>query len=130
MQILFIDDDPEDYEMFCEAIKEIKCDAHCIYEQDGASALNYLQRSAQVPDYIFLDLHMLVLGGVECLKKIKGDERLKDTPVVVYTSDADFGGADVNTRRFSELGAAYFIPKGSSFQEIIRRLRDFFGSAR
>lgn len=125
MFILFIDDDHGDFELFCDAMKAIRPDAKCILQQDGPAGLRHLQRSIQLPDYIFLDIHMPVMGGIECVKKIKADERLKDIPVIIYTSDSDPRWIDA--KRYLQLGAAHFIPKGSTFQDIVSTLRAFFG---
>jgi len=129
MLILFIDDDDDDSELFCDAMKAIKPDAKCIFQTDGAAALKYLRRSVQLPDYIFLDIHMPVMGGVECLKKIKADENLKDIPVIVYTSETDPKWSDTNLRKYRDLGAVRFMTKPSTFQEIVKMLKAFFGES-
>lgn len=127
MQILFIDDDEEDFHMFCEALQVIKPNTQCIHEQNGATGLRYLQRSTRVPDYIFLDIHMPVMTGIECLKKIKADERLKDIPVIMYTSDTDPRWSNIQIKRYQDLGATHVMSKASTFQEIVEMLKAFFG---
>ncbi len=112
--------------MFCEAMTAIMPNAVCINKQDGAEGMRYLQSSPRLPDFIFLDVHMPVMGGVEVLKKIKADERLKNIPIVMYTSDNDPRWAATNVKRYLDLGAVDFIPKGLTFQEIVTRLKAFF----
>jgi len=126
MLILFIDDDQEDYEMFCDAMKEIKPEARCIHLQDGAAGLRYLQHSANLPDYIFLDIHMPVMDGLECLTKIKANEKLKSIPVIMYTSGNDSLRPDATVKRYKEFGAAHVISKGSIFHEIVTSVKVFF----
>lgn len=50
---------------------------------DGAEVLGLLD--AIVPDIIFLDLYMPIMGGDECCRWIKDDERLKNVPVIMVT---------------------------------------------
>jgi signal transduction histidine kinase len=51
---------------------------------DGAEALRRLQEER--PDLIFLDLKMPVAGGLEVMRELERDERLRDVPVVIATS--------------------------------------------
>ena len=129
MLILLIDDDRDDSELFCDAMKAIMPDAECIFHEDGAAALRYLRRSIQLPDYIFLDIHMPVMGGAECLKKIKADENLKDIPVIMYTSETDPKWSDTNAKKYRDLGAVHFMTKPSTFQEIVKMLKALFGKS-
>jgi CheY-like chemotaxis protein len=56
MHILFIDDDPEDFEIFCEASQTISEHINCIFKHNGVEGLRYLQHASVLPDYIFLDI--------------------------------------------------------------------------
>lgn len=80
--------------------------------QDLIDALEYL-----TPDCILLDIRMPGLDGIETLKAIKGKRR--DTPVLFFTSHGDVPLAV----RAMQLGAADFIEKPSTFEEIIAKLR-------
>jgi len=61
--------------------------------RDGEAALDYLYNRGDYaskekypkPDIIVLDLRLPKLDGLEVLKRIKSEERLKDIPVVVLT---------------------------------------------
>lgn len=61
--------------------------------RDGEAALDYLYNRGDYaskekypkPDIILLDLRLPKLDGLEVLKRIKSEERLKDIPVVVLT---------------------------------------------
>ena len=61
--------------------------------RDGEEALDYLYNRGDYaskekypkPDIIVLDLRLPKLDGLEVLKRIKSEERLKDIPVVVLT---------------------------------------------
>jgi phosphoserine phosphatase RsbU/P len=57
---------------------------------DGPSALEHLA-AGQVPDVVLLDYMMPGMSGPEVLRRVRGDERLMDLPVIMLTSvdDAD-----------------------------------------
>jgi class 3 adenylate cyclase len=56
----------------------------------GAEAIAILQRSAV--DLIFLDLVMPEMSGLELLKRIKSDERLRAVPVIIVSGIAESDG--------------------------------------
>ena len=116
MLILFVDDDPDDYELFCDALNSFNKKAKCLHAADGQEALDLLNDVLVVlPDYILLDINMPVMGGKECLARIKSNPRLKDSPVVVYSTTTNFGEMDV----FKELGALEFIVKPGRFNDLV-----------
>ena len=53
----------------------------------GAKALDQLQE--QTPDVILLDLMLPDMDGLEIVRFVRGDARLKDVPIIVMT--ASFG---------------------------------------
>ena len=116
MRVLFIDDDYDDYLIFCEALHDINPEARCQYKENGADALTFLEEHLHsLPDYIFLDIHMPVMDGVECLEKIKMDEHLKQIPVILFSSSVNPRDRD----KYKRLGAEEFIIKPSRFQDIV-----------
>jgi CheY-like chemotaxis protein len=55
---------------------------------DGKSALAMLRNGLGVPALILLDLKMPRMGGIEVLREIRADDRLREISVVVVTSSA------------------------------------------
>jgi CheY-like chemotaxis protein len=119
MVILFVDDDLEEYDLFCEAIKTFRPATHCLYAKDGLAAIDLLHRLSALPDYIFLDINMPVMNGRECLNEIKADNRLNTIPVIMYSTTAN--PAEISS--FEKLGAQDFIIKPSGFNQLISRLK-------
>jgi CheY-like chemotaxis protein len=110
--ILIVDDDDEDIELFCEAVNEINPNIICNSVGNGKDALKMLLREgAKLPDYIFLDMNMPKMGGKQCLKEIKKNIILKDIAVVMYSTSK----LPADLRESLELGAANFWTKPSSF---------------
>jgi DNA-binding response OmpR family regulator len=74
---------------------------------------------------IMLDLNLPDMSGVDILKRVKANEHLKRTPVVVLTTTDDEG----EIKRCYDLGANVYITKPvnyDSFANAIRQLGLFF----
>ncbi|TWI89299.1 response regulator [Chitinophaga japonensis] len=113
--LLIIDDDPDDREFFCEALKEVDESAICYACKSGMDAIDMLT-SAQlpVPDFIFLDLNMPVLSGKQCLQALKKIRKLEQTHIIIYTTSK-------LTDDFSEtinMGAMHFMTKPTRLSEL------------
>jgi CheY-like chemotaxis protein len=93
---------------------------------DGTSALHYLQADEAGPAFsgpalVLLDLNLPDMSGTDILAKIKSDDRLKRTPVVVLTTTDD----KVEIQRCYDLGCNVYITKPvnyESFADAIRQL--------
>ena len=88
--ILLVEDNPGDARLTQEALKEGKPRVRVHHVIDGVEALAFLQKKEQYsdaprPDLILLDLNMPRMYGHELLEEIKGDQSLKQIPVVVLT---------------------------------------------
>jgi CheY-like chemotaxis protein len=58
------------------------------------------------------------LNGKECLVAIKKDARFKEIPVIIYSTTSDKKEQDET----KQLGAAFFLQKPNSFDELTRAL--------
>jgi CheY-like chemotaxis protein len=114
MTIVYADDDPEDRELFSDALKEVSPDTKLILASDGKEVITFLQTSPVLPDYIFLDINMPIMGGKDCLLTLKATEDVKDIPVIMYTTTSN----KRELEKYIDLGAEGFIVKQPSFQGI------------
>ena len=112
------DDDPDDQELFLEALKELDEDFVCVTALDGQDVLDKLLNSLFVPDIIFLDLNMPKMNGKECLREIKKNNLLSKVPVIIYSTSYD----KKEMIEVLESGAAFFFQKPSSLEELSRAL--------
>jgi CheY-like chemotaxis protein len=71
MQMMIIDDDLDDTDIFCEALKEVDPSVKCLIAKDGEEALNLLNNLIVLPELIFLDINMPRMDGKTCFKEIK-----------------------------------------------------------
>ena len=102
--------------------------------QDGEACLETLE--SERPDIILLDIIMPGMSGLDVCKAIKGDDRLRDIPVLILTHVSDvenkvaglrIGAEDYVTKPFAieELNARIFaILKTKSLKEELRLARD------
>jgi CheY-like chemotaxis protein len=119
MTILNVDDDIEDQEIFTEAINFIDPLIRCIIANDGMEGhrLIFDGKTYLSLDYIFLDINMPKLNGIELLGLIKADTRFHKIPVYVLSTSC----SPDDTNKIHLLGAKLF-EKQSNFQTNVRML--------
>jgi CheY-like chemotaxis protein len=123
VKVILAEDDPDDQEIFQEALKQSDVNAELTIVSNGKELVDTLKDNNQEnPDIIFLDLNMPVKDGKEALKEIKTDEELKEIPAVVLsTSD--------NPKEIKEsfqAGANLYLTKPNSFKAFVLLLRKVF----
>ena len=116
--ILVVDDDQDDVEIFCEAIQSISSSINCLMTYTGKAALSLLGQLKELPKIIFMDCNMPSMDGGTCLSLIRKDERLKDIPVVMYSTS--FPHAE--SEKFKQMGA-YVLKKEVEFKVIVQKIR-------
>ncbi|MES2679745.1 MAG: response regulator [Bacteroidota bacterium] len=114
IKCLLIDDDVDDQEVFKMAVASLDIAVEVATANGGSQAFEILNRN-ELPDCIFLDLNMPLMNGREFLKKIKNIDRLKEIPVLIYSTSTD--AKDKTDMIF--LGAAQFIIKPNSMNDLI-----------
>jgi CheY-like chemotaxis protein len=122
MIVLNVDDDLEDREFFCEALREIDPSVTCLIAGSGIEALALLQKQIFLPDYIFLDINMPMMDGKQCLKALKSIPEFESIPVIMYSTSTD-------TREIREcyrLGAEDFLIKPHSYEKLVNDLMSVF----
>lgn len=122
MVVLNVDDDQEDREFFCDALREIDPTITCLIAGSGMEALALLENRSPLPDYIFLDINMPMMDGKQCLKALKSTPHLHSIPVIMYSTSTD-------TREIKEcykLGAEDFLIKPHSYDKLVNDLTSIF----
>ncbi|MEO6539802.1 MAG: response regulator [Ferruginibacter sp.] len=111
--IFLADDDADDRLIFEEALKELKVKTALTITKDGVELMKELDNNVPPPPYVvFLDLNMPRKSGLECLTEMKHIQKLKNIPVVIF-STSDHPGTIEKTYT---LGATYFICKPRTFE--------------
>lgn len=106
-KILIVDDDPNDTEMTRIVISWAGFEIMIEAVTHGEEALNLLQKENDLPSLIFLDLKMPGLSGLETLRLIRADERLKNITVVMLTNSL----LDADRKESYAAGADDFLQK-------------------
>ena len=127
LSILMAEDDPDDRLLLVDAVDEAALHLNIEFVGDGIELLDRLHRVGSgdvadrpsLPNLILLDLNMPRMDGREALEKLKADPDLRQIPVVIFTtsqSPDDRGLVEA-------LGAAGFMTKPSSFQDLVALVR-------
>ena len=124
--ILLAEDNPNDVELTLNALAEHNLVNSVVVVNDGAQALDYLyQRGAFAlrgsgnPAVILLDLKMPKVDGLEVLRTIRSDAKLKTIPVVVMTSSRE----ESDLLKSYELGVNAYVVKPVNFQEFVDAIK-------
>ncbi len=118
MTILNVDDDIDDIEVFCEAVRDVDPAIICMVAKSGEEALQILNSDIELPQYIFLDINMPKMDGNMCLKEIRKDSRLRKKPVIMYSTSSRNSDID-HYRNFN----AEFLLKQNSYQGLVAALK-------
>ena len=80
-RLLLVDDDPEAIRMLSGMLPDY---ANQRFATSGKDALRLAR--AETPDLILLDIEMPDTDGFEVCRRLKGDRRLADVPVIFVTN--------------------------------------------
>lgn len=124
--ILLVEDNIEDVELTMEALVEYNLANEVVVARDGAEALDYLyyrgsfkMRAAGNPAVILLDIKMPKVTGLEVLRKVKSDEKLKTIPVVMLTSSRE----EPDLKESYQLGVNAYVVKPVNFQDFVKAVK-------
>jgi len=121
---LIIDDDPDDREIFMMCVNKISDTIDCVTAKNGVDALELLENKTDLtPDFIFLDVNMPKMNGIECLKHLRKIDRLRNSKIFMYSTTSE-GGI---IKQSKELGAQDFIVKPVKISELREILSKIFG---
>ena len=85
---------------------------------DGVEALHKI--SLCRPDLVLLDIMMPRMDGIECCRRIKADERLKDIKVVMVTTKSEYE----RVKEAFAAGCDDYVTKPIDKNELISKLHD------
>ncbi len=92
--IFLVEDNDDDAELAVMAFKRAKISNPLVRVRDGVEALDYLfcrgpyakRDVSDLPAVTLLDLKLPKLSGLDVLKAVRADERVKHLPIVILTS--------------------------------------------
>ncbi len=86
MNILLIEDDMIETMKLQRTVSKLQLKHNIVEAKNGEEALNTLKEATPLPDIILLDLNMPLMSGIEFLKILKADDKLRYLPTVVLTT--------------------------------------------
>ena len=114
-KILIVDDEELNLEFFELMLSKLGFGVE--KAKDGVEALDKVKRF--LPDLVLLDNIMPRMTGWEFTKKIKGDARYKDIPIIMFSALDDVK----DKIEGFELGVEDYITKPFNFSEVLARIR-------
>jgi DNA-binding response OmpR family regulator len=126
-RILLVEDDPKDVELTLEALGDYNLANEVIVVRDGEQALDYLYcrgkfaaRAKGNPAVLLLDLKLPKVDGLEVLKQVRSDAKLKLIPVVVLTSSRE----ERDMMGSYQLGVNAYVVKPVDFHEFVNAVKE------
>ena len=114
-RILCVDDEPMNLKVLEKML--VSSGYEAVKAEDGAAALTVIAENSV--ELVLLDVMMPKLDGFEVCRRIKGDERLRNIPVVMITALS----AKEDRIRGIEAGAEDFISKPFDHGEVLARIK-------
>lgn len=128
LKILLVEDNPDDVELTLHALKKNNIVNPVNVVRDGQEALDYLSHKGKysgsehaLPNLILLDLKLPKVDGVEVLRMVKNDSKLKVIPVVILTSSKE----ESDMVKSYDLGVNSYIRKPvdfDQFTEVVKQI--------
>lgn len=127
--ILLVEDDPAHTEIVRRNFETSRLANRLLSVEDGQAALDYLYRKAEfgdpnkypMPELILLDLRLPKVDGLEVLKTIKADEKLRHIPVVVLTTSS----AEADIVKAYDCNANSYLVKPVDFPQFVELMESF-----
>lgn len=123
-RLLVVDDDPVNLEIIGEYLENEPYELD--FAGDGEEAWKMLEAAPATFDCVLLDRMMPAMDGIEVLKLIKADERMRALPVVLQTAAA----APEQIAEGVRLGAYYYLSKPFERDVLVSIVRAALGSRR
>lgn len=123
--ILLVEDDEVDVMTVKRSLKDLKVSNRLDVAGNGEEAVEFLNEPQNdLPCLVLLDINMPRMNGIEFLRIIKRDDRLKKIPVVVLTSSSE----DQDKMDSFGLGIAGYMVKPADYQKFVEVIRaiDFY----
>ena len=113
-KILIVDDEPD-----CLSIVKCRlewCHYDVISATNGKEGLE--KAVTEKPDLILLDTNMPVMNGHDMLERMRKDQVIKDTPVIMVTALCE--AKDIDTA--SSFGISDYVTKPIDFPKLIEKI--------
>jgi len=123
MEVLLVEDDSNDIEAFVRLAAKSSLNVRVTTATTADDAVEQLSRrrteaqagGGRAPDVVLLDLNLPAKQGMDVLRWLKGDDQLREIPVVIVSGSRD----DRAIQQGRELGAHSHITKPITLQSLV-----------
>lgn len=119
LRILLIEDDQIEVMKFNRTISKLSLGHKIIEANNGEEALEVLKKGV-TPDIILLDLNMPKMNGIEFLRTLKADEKLKYIPSIILTTSSN----QKDLLACYEIGIAGYILKPLKYEDYMMNIEN------
>ncbi len=131
VQFLLVEDDDDHALLIERCLARSKTPCRVERVRDGVTALDLLRRKAKsddpaMPEVVLLDIKLPRLSGLEVLEQVRGDETLRNLPVIILTTS----DADCDRNRAYELHVNSYLVKPleySQFRDLLSAVSEYWG---
>jgi two-component system chemotaxis response regulator CheY len=116
-RILIVEDSPTMRQLLVFALRRLK-DVEIVEAQDGMDGLRKV--SSDHYDLALIDINMPVMDGLKLISLMRGEDSLKEIPIVVITTE----GAREDRERALNLGANEYLTKPIQANRVLSVARD------
>jgi two-component system chemotaxis response regulator CheY len=120
-RILIVEDSPTMRQLLVFALRRLK-DVDIVEAQDGMDGLRKV--SSDHFDLALVDINMPVMDGLKLISLIRGEESLRDIPIVVITTE----GAKEDRERALSLGANEYLTKPIQANRVLTIVKNLMKS--
>jgi len=126
-RILLAEDNPKDVELTLAGLDEFRLANSVVVVRDGDEAWDYLTRKGKFADrppgepaVVLLDLKMPKVDGLEVLRRMKADEKMRTVPVVMLTSSRE----EKDLIQSYSLGVNAYVVKPVAFDQFMHSIKN------
>ena len=116
-RILIVEDSPTMRQLLVFALRRLR-GVEIVEAQDGMDGLRKV--SSDPFDIALIDINMPVMDGLKLIRLMRGEDALKDIPIVVITTE----GAEEDRERALALGANEYLTKPIQANRVLSVVRD------
>ncbi|TMI66413.1 MAG: response regulator [Bacteroidetes bacterium] len=115
INLLLADDDMDDCDFFKDALNDLSIATNLTLVHNGVELMQLLtKKELELPHALYLDFNMPRKNGFECLIEIRSNEKLKELPIIIFSTSFDKEVVDL----LYVNGANYYIRKPAEFSNL------------
>lgn len=118
--IFYTDDDQDDLGYFETVVNALDPSIDVYTHDRGEKLLHALDNPPPRPHVVFLDLNMPGVNGFDVLEELRGSNKHKDLPVIIFSTSTD----DDVIERARQMGASYYLPKSNNYSSLKKSIAD------